>query len=780
MSGIIVCVVYHPPSSPHETLLIDHLLSVLDILQTKYPNAGVILLGDFNKLDIASICRLSGLIQVVKTPTRGQAILDNILTNQKDLYHEPQISTPIGLSDHNSVTWHPLKPSKKTNVNHKRVIRPIRDSDQRAFGRWITSYNWEGVEAATTTEEKTSSFYEVLNTAIDFFFPSKVISSHGNDKPWITPELKSLIIKRQKAFSSGKLSLWRLLRNRIIRLIKRAKQVFYNSSVGNLKKLNSRQWHHHIKKLTGHNIKRSYTLPGSSPESIANTINRQFITVAQDIPKLDCNSLPAYLPMISSPPSVSPQDVFIKLKKLNINKSGGPDCIPPRVIKEFSYELSFPLCQIINCSLQEGIVPVIWKRAFVIPVPKSNPPNIDNLRPISLTCLFSKVFEDFVVKWIMDDIKNSIDICQFGSLKGVSTTHCLVKLLDDIFKGTDRPQHSAVLVATDFSKAFDRVNHQIVVEKFLNLGVRPSVIPWVCSFLSNRTQAVRYNGSISSWEITNAGVPQGTKLGPVAFLATINDFVSNSPEVSHFKYVDDMSLVQTYRKNDQTSSMQQQLDCLQEWSSKNYMRLNPTKCQVMISCFQRHPPAVPSFHIGHSVIKQTNCVKLLGIHVQDNLKWDTQVNYMCKAFNKKLYFLRQLKRCNIPINDLKTVYLQYVRPSLEYASPAWFCGLTKTQRECLEKMQRKAFRIILTADLCSSGTYGEICRALGVHPLMERLEQLSLNFGKSLLSSTKHRDWLPPSRNNNLRNSNSLSTIMCRTNRYKTSPIPYLTTILNK
>ena len=95
----------------------------------------------------------------------------------------------------------------------------------------------EGVEAATTAETKTSVFYEVLNKAIDNFFPTKVISSHRNDKPWITPNLKSLIIRRQKAFSSSKLLLWRMIRNKTIRLIKHANRVFYNSSVGKLKKL---------------------------------------------------------------------------------------------------------------------------------------------------------------------------------------------------------------------------------------------------------------------------------------------------------------------------------------------------------------------------------------------------------------------------------------------------------------------------------------------------------------------------------------------------------------
>ena len=228
------------------------------------------------------------------------------------------------------------------------------------------------------------------------------------------------------------------------------------------------------------------------------------------------------------------------LKLAKLNKSGGPDCIPPRLIKEFSYELCFPLTEIFNCSLCEGVVPDIWKMAYVVPVPKCSPPNIEQLRPISLTCIFANVFEDFVVKWIISDIRSVIDKYQFGSSKGTSTTsHYLVKLLDDVFKAVDKPRHSAVMIATDFSKAFDRVCHQILIEKCIRLGVRPSVIPWICNLLYNRSQAVRYNGTLSKWEITNAGVPQGTKIGPIAVLVMSNDFVSSSPEVNFFKYVDD-------------------------------------------------------------------------------------------------------------------------------------------------------------------------------------------------------------------------------------------------
>ena len=115
--------------------------------------------------------------------------------------------------------------------------------------------------------------------------------------------------------------------------------MLYDSSVGKLKKLHPRQWHQQIKKLTGCGNKINFSLPGSSAIDIANDINQRFISVANDISQLHLNHLPAYLPSETPRMSVSPWDVFKKLKSLDITKSGGPDCIPPRVIKEFAYEL---------------------------------------------------------------------------------------------------------------------------------------------------------------------------------------------------------------------------------------------------------------------------------------------------------------------------------------------------------------------------------------------------------------------------------------------------------
>ena len=160
-------------------------------------------------------------------PTRGQAILDKILSNLQDQYSKPQISSAIGLSDHSTVLWYPLQKSDKHSNARRPIGHPIKDSDLRAFGRWITNYAWDEVNNAVSPYSK-ATFYQTLHNAIHLFFPIKSVTSHINDKPWITQELKYLIANRQQAFSNNKLHLWRLPRNKISRSIEQSKHSFYN------------------------------------------------------------------------------------------------------------------------------------------------------------------------------------------------------------------------------------------------------------------------------------------------------------------------------------------------------------------------------------------------------------------------------------------------------------------------------------------------------------------------------------------------------------------------
>ncbi|KAI8484066.1 hypothetical protein Bbelb_381840 [Branchiostoma belcheri] len=655
----------------------------------------------------------------------------------------------------------------------------MRDSDIRAFGQWVCSYDWEEVYAEQTCESKTAKFYQTLQKYIETHFPIRRVKMHPTDKPWVTPELKSLILKRQEAFSQGKTCLWKQLRNKINREVKRARKSHYCNRVEKLKKENPGKWYQEIKTILNMQQKElSLHIPGNETADnsfIANYINRQFAEVAQGRPRLDPTQLPAYQPCESPPLEIQPWDVYHILRKLKVGKAPGPDQLSTRILKEFSYEMSKPIANILNTSLTEGFVPQEWKDAVVVPLPKTQPPSVEKLRPVSLTSQLAKVAEAFVCKWLLQDITPNLDPQQFGGLKGRSTTHYLVSLVDHLSKESDKPGNISTMVMTDFSKAFDRIDHTVAICKLIKLGTRTCIIPWICDFMSARRQRVRYSGELSEWETLTCSVPQGTLLGPVIFLAVFDDAVREIPtRVSEWKFVDDLSMAES-RHYLQPSVMQEELTKFSQWSEQNFMLLNADKCKVMTFCFMTRPPPPMVLTINGKELEIVAVARLLGVLLQSDLKWEANVSGMLSKANSRLFLLRRLGNFHVSVQDLLLVYTSFVRPVVEYCVPVWNPGLTCKQITRLEHVQKRALRTILKGQYSS---YDAALQLTGLKSLKDRREDLCLKFATKL-----NPDLLPPKvgelSGRHTRNSEKLKATKYRTNRYKNSPVPYLVRILN-
>ena len=186
-----------------------------------------------------------------------------------------------------------------------------------------------------------------------------------------------------------------------------------------------------------------------------------------------------------------------------------------------------------------------------------------------------------------------------------------------------------------------------------------AIVPWICSFRYGRKQCVRYNQTLSDFLPLFAGVPQGTKLGPIAFQAVINDAAVGGT-AHYWKYVDDLTFAEN-RLSSELSNLQGDLDDFLDWSVTNQLKLNPTKCQALQICFMRDPPPYPDLKIGQSVLAFVSSAKVLGVWLQNDLKWDTQVNYMNKNAAKRLFMLRSLKRFGFNKSELVTVYKGCIR-----------------------------------------------------------------------------------------------------------------------
>ncbi|CAH1246075.1 Hypp7649 [Branchiostoma lanceolatum] len=786
VSSIALCAVYHPPNSTRDDVLLEFLADSIDDVRRQYSGVGVVVLGDFNRLDVSTLCSEHSLKPVVTVPTHKNATLDQVLASDTlvQCYQPPTADPPVGASDHNCVIWSGRSSSCGQNKVVKKVVRPLRQSDLRSFGSWITEHHWEEVYSAARATDKCSAFYSTMCSAIEKYFPAKTVRLHERDKPWMTPGLKAMILLRQKAFREQNLPEVKRLLNKIISNIQLLKATFYQQKVKGLKKADPKKWYQAIKEM-GNMGKRhlNIDIPGVSPSSavdVANAINTHLAAASQKHEPLRLHDLPAYLPAPAPPPAVSVWDMWNRLRNIKIGKAVGPDGISPRIIREFACELSEPLCDVMNTSLCQGEVPDLFKDADVVPIPKEMPPRLDKLRPISLTSIFAKVCEGIVRDWCLRDILPNLDPRQFGSLHGCSTAHYLARLVHNILEAADKPGYVTTLVLTDFSRAFDYVHHQTAICKLIDLGVRPSLVPWVSSFLSGRRQRVRYQGAVSDWVTLTCGVPQGTKLGPLVFLALVNDALpSNETSSDSFKYVDDISVSES-RHVSARPKIREDIDGLTRWTDTNYMSLNPSKCKVMVFCFARNPPPTPEITVGPSQLEVVQAARILGVILQYNLKWTDHVTMIVGKGCKRLYVLRTLKKHGLDTSDLILIYIGFVRPVLEYACVIWHPGLTRDLSTKIERVQKRSLRAILGSEYVC---YQSALDSTGLSRLDARRDELCLKFARSLIGSDRYRAWLPPRRadvhKRTLRNSTKLAQFKCRTQRMANSTLPYCVRLLN-
>jgi hypothetical protein len=300
-----------------------------------------------------------------------------------------------------------------------------------------------------------------------------------------------------------------------------------------------------------------------------------------------------------------------------------------------------------------------------------------------------KILESFVGRWIFDKIGPKLDNNQFGALRGRSTSHALVSILNTWCNALDAGQSVRALFV-DFSKAFDRVDHTLLLNKLSNYGVPVALVKWVFSFLKDRQQRVKIGNSFSDWANLVAGYPQGTWSGPLAYITLIDDLRLLC--LVH-KFVDDTTLTEILPSVTTPSRMVQFADELLNWATENFMLINYKKTKEMILGSLRNH-SLPALTIGGNDIERVTCFKLLGVNLSDDLRWEEHIETICTKVSSRLYFLKQLKRSGLSTDDLKCVYTTLIRPVLEYASVVWHHGLTQAQSEQLEALQKRAIRII--------------------------------------------------------------------------------------
>ena len=440
----------------------------------------------------------------------------------------------------------------------------------------------------------------------------------------------------------------------------------------------------------------------SDPLKIANHFNSFFVNVGQEL----ANSIPqspmnyiAYLPPRNDHSLqfslVSEEEINRSLGQLN-NSSPGHDEIPMKLIKDIIVIIMPVVCHLINCSIRSGIFPDKLKLTKVIPLFKSgDKSSVQNFRPVSNLIGIGKLYEKIICNRLIDfcDTHDIISKFQFGFKRNTSTSDAILTLTNDIYKAFDK-KHYTLAVCLDLKKAFDTVDHTILLGKLEHYGIRGYLYKWLQSYLTKRCQYVEFKTSKSSLLQLNTGVPQGSILGPILFTIYINDLINASNYFKSVLFADDSIMyVSGDNINEIINVANGELLTIQNWISSNRLTINSEKSHYVI--FNRNkvfPPNLCNLKYNNHLMKREYETKFLGITMDQRLTWKRHIQNTRSKINRQCGIIHQTKS-TLTKKALKQIYDSLVYPHLVYCQVVWGAAC-KTSLKPLVTAQKRVIRLI--------------------------------------------------------------------------------------
>ena len=723
------CIYRHP--NQHISEFNNYIDSTLKKIITD-ENKEVYICGDFNidllkindhknYLEFFNLLSCYGILPFITQPTRvverhTPSLIDNIFSNNIfDSVKSGNIY--LTLSEH----FCQFASVSREKINCKKIDMYGRDYSKFSEDQFrddVSIQQWN--MGSNDPNLLMNDLVWKLDGCADRHAPSKKLSPKEIKlklKPWITPDIIKLIKVRDRLFSRKKRepdnlrikTIYNQVRNRVNRELKKSKKDHYKSYFDEHKTNMKKTWEG-IRKIV--NVKKPVDFSISQlnvkgkiiddPVTITNHINNFFVNVGPETEK-----------NIPKVPNMSPNKFLKNRNQYNLiiahiseseildiitalpNKSTGPASIPLRLLKIIADLIVVPLCYIINASFSTGIFPEVLKTQKVIPLHKGgSTEELNNFRPISLLSIFDKIIEKIMHKRLYEflDDHNILYEKQFGFRKNSSTSHSLIEITEQIKKSIDDGKYGCGIFI-DLKKAFDTVNHDILLTKLEHYGIRGPLLNWFKSYLTNRKQYVFFNGVSSDTKSVTCGVPQGSVLGPLLFLLYINDLPNISDKLNFFLFADDTNIY--YESNnlkELESTVNEELKKLSLWLNLNRLALNISKTNFVI--FRANKPLYHNVTLimNRKALNQKDHVKYLGVLLDEHLNWRHQINNVSKKISRGIGILAKLKNC-MENKLLISIYYSLVYSHLNYGIQAWGSA-SSTDLEKILTLQKKAVRIM--------------------------------------------------------------------------------------
>lgn len=349
--------------------------------------------------------------------------------------------------------------------------------------------------------------------------------------------------------------------------------------------------------------------------------------------------------------------------------TSGHDQIPSFLIKDCSNIFITPLLTLFNIALRTSTFPDCWKLAKVCPIHKSGDiRDIKNYRGIAIFPNFAKVFEASVYTTIYSTIKNLISTSQHGFMEKRSTVSnltCLTKFVSDSLDKRGQVD----VVYTDFSKAFDRIDHKLLIDKLSCIGLSNILLNFLSSYLENRLQYVQYNNFKSNTYLATSGVPQGSNLGPLLFILFIND-LCDILDCEKLLFADDLKIFCNINTIDNCLLLQEEIHKIEVWCKSNKLEMNVTKCKV-VTYTRKVNPVEFSYTFNNTELIRSQTTKDLGILFDSRLDFVEHINTITASALRLLGFIVRNCKQFSSVSALKTLYFSLVRSKIEYGTVIW-------------------------------------------------------------------------------------------------------------